>query len=417
MNKILYTFIAILLVGVSTLSAQSREYTTDSLSMYPGYSNDIFYSMSQGEIANIPRAGWDLGFYTAAFSAGIIINEGSGVQLYSYPNGDTSAWATVDTAGLATWTNISNSPEYWEDGAFNVTALGHPDYGWGVYNMITHSVIGDSLYIINIPGTGFKKLWIVNKISVENTYNIRFADIDGSNEQNVAIDVKPYVSKNFIYYSMVTNTVIDREPSDSWDILFTKYIDYTEDMSGNMAEYLVTGATSNVNNFANKFTEVGVDFNDWSSKSMDSLKNTIGYDWKSFDMSTFSWKVDDSTAFFVEDSEGDIYKLIFTYWAGTGSGSFALNKELVSLASVDNIIEDNEIVSLYPNPANEIVTIKIDDNSFIGTVNITDMSGRIVSTSHIDYNKTIDISELTDGLYMVTIFNDNYKETKKLIIK
>ena len=417
MNKTLFTFIAIITVSISTIFAQNREYTTDSLSMYPGYSNDIFYSMSAGEVANVPRAGWDLGFYTAPFSAGIIINEGSGVKLYSYPNGDTSAWASVDTTGLSSWTNISNSPEYWEDGAFNVNALGHPDYGWGVYNMVTHSVIGDSLYIIEIPGTGFKKLWIVNKISVENTYNIRYADIDGSNEQNIAIDVKPFVAKNFIYYSMITNTVIDREPAASWDILFTKYIDFTEDMSGNMAEYLVTGVTSNINNFANKFTEVGVDFNDWSSTSMDSLKNTIGYDWKSFDMGTFSWTVDDSTAFFIKDGEGDIYKLIFTYWAGSGSGNLALNKEVVSLSSVGDIVENNEIISLYPNPANEVLNISLGEEQFDGQVIISDVSGRKVYGSDFNGKISVNVSNLTNGIYFVTIHNDNFKETQKLIIK
>jgi len=44
--------------------------------MGPGYANDIYYSMDEGQIANIPRAGWDIAFYTCAISAGIIINEG-----------------------------------------------------------------------------------------------------------------------------------------------------------------------------------------------------------------------------------------------------------------------------------------------------------------------------------------------------
>jgi len=416
MNKIYTIFIGLLIVSFSSVVAQNREYTVDTMSMSPLYANDIFYSMSEGEIANIPRAGWDIAFFTPAFSAGIIINEGSGVELYSYPNGDTSSWAHVDTAGLSTWTPLYNSPEYWEDGAFNVGALGHPDYGWGIYNMVTHSVIGDSLYIINTE-SGYKKLWIVNKISVENTYHIRYANLDGSDEMTSSIDVNPYTDKNFIYYSLGTHEKIDREPALEWDLLFTKYIDFTEDMSGNMSEYLVTGATSNVDHFANKFTEVGVDFDDWASKSMDSLKNTVGYDWKSFNMSTFSWEVDDSTAFFVKDSEGDVYKLIFTYWAGMGSGDFALNKEVVSASAIGDITKNEDVISLYPNPASQILNIHMKDSQFDGRLIISDISGRLVYQSEINDAQVIDLSSFTRGLYFVTISNQNFKESQKLIIK
>ena len=418
MNKTLHTLIFILAIGLSSVLGQSKEYTTDTLSMYPGYSNDIYYSMSEGEVANIPRAGWDIAFFTAPFSAGIIINEGNGVGLYSYPNGDTSSWAHVDTSGMSSWTPLYNSPEYWEDGAFNKNATGHPDYGWGIYNMVTHSVTGDSVYIINLPGEGIKKLWIVSKISVENTYNIKYADLDGSNEHIVAIDIKPYVSKNFIYYSLTNNSIVDREPTASWDIMFTKYIDFTETMSGEMTEYLVTGATSNVDHFASKFYPVPEDFEDWASKPLDSLKNTIGYNWKSFDMSTFQWIVEDSTVFFVKSKEGDIYKLVFTYWQGASTGVFALNKKLVSLLDIDNINEGNTMFALYPNPASQNININIDNqSSFKGNVIITDLSGRTVYSSLLNNNNVINISDFSKGLFFVTLYNDSFKETQKLIIK
>lgn len=417
MNKFFYSLFVIIIASITSVNAQSREYTTDSLSMYTSYSNDIFYSIGDGEVANIPRAGWDIAFYTSAMSAGIIINEGVGTQLYAYPVGDTSSWASIDTTGFSTWKPLYNSPENWEDGAFNKGASNHPDYGWGIYNSVTHNVVGDSLYVINLPDAGLKKIWIVNKISIENTYNIKFADIDGSNEQTVSIDAKPYVAKNFIYYSISTNTIIDREPDLDWDILFTKYIDSTENMAGQMEEYLVTGATNNVGHVANKFTEVGVDFNNWASLPFVSLKNTIGYNWKSIDMNTFTWEIDDSTAFFVKNKEDDVYKLIFTYWAGSGSGDFALNKELVSIASVNNLGESEDIVSLYPNPATQSVVIDINKPNFEGNIIIHDITGRIAYNSTVMGSEVIDISEFTSGIYFVVIHNQEYREIQKLIIK
>ncbi len=414
MKRKFYTLTVIILTTLTSVFAQG---TTDTLSLYPGYSNDVYYNLADGEVANIPRAGWDLAFFTNAFSAGILINEGSGVMLYNYPNGDTSAWSAMDTAGMSLWTPLYNSPTIWEDGAFNVTALGHPDYGWGTYNMVTHSVTGDSLYIIKTNEGNYKKLWIVKKISVDNLYELRFANLDGSDEMNVDLDIKPFVEKNFVYYSMETNTLIDREPSGQWDILFTKYIDLTENMSGEMVPYLVTGATSNINRGANKFTEVGSDFDDWSSMPFDSLKNTIGYDWKSFNMTTFSWEVDDSTAFFMQASGGDVYKLVFTYWAGSGSGVFALNKEMVSATSVDEINTNESGFTVYPNPVTDVFTVSMKDSQFKGNIMLTDMSGRIIKQININGNETISVSELDSGTYFVTVYGDNYKETHKLFVK
>ena len=82
MKRKIYSTFLILVTAIFSVTGQGMTSTTDTLSLFPGYSNDIFYSMSDGEIANIPRAGWDIAFYTNAFSAGIIINEGSGVELY-----------------------------------------------------------------------------------------------------------------------------------------------------------------------------------------------------------------------------------------------------------------------------------------------------------------------------------------------
>jgi len=419
MNKTITLFlIAIVSVFSFTASAQNREVVSDTLVMGPSYENDIFYSMSEGEVSSVARAGWDLGFYTNAFSAGIIINEGNGVTLYHYPKSDTSGWATFDTTGMLNWTSLSNSNEYWEDGAFNKGALGHPDYGWGVYNMVTHGLTGDSLFLIESPDAGIKKLWIVDKISVDNIYHLKIADIDGSNEQTVELDIKPFTSKNFVYYSIATDELIDREPAENWDILFTKYIDITYDNEGNPAEYLVTGATSNVNRYASKFYPVAPDYNDWSAKPFDSLKNTIGYNWKTFDMGSFQWVVEDSTIFFVMNEAGDVYKLVFTYWEGQGTGKFALQRELVHASFINNTVVNESNISLYPNPTSNILNVKSDED-LTGDISILDITGKLVYSQSVINSKlvNIDVSSLTKGLYFITLTNGDTMSSAKFIVK
>jgi len=419
---ILYTTIFILSISFLSVNAQFREYSSDTLSMDPFYALDIFYSMSEGEITSVAREGWDIAFYTSAFSAGIIINEGSGVQLFNYPIGDTSDWDNIDTTGLQAWIPIYNNPEYWEEGAFNKNATGHPDYGWGIYNMVTHSLTGDSLYIINLPDVGYKKLWIVNKISTLNVYNIRYADLDGSNEQLVEIDIKPYTDKNFIYYSMSSDAVVDREPDSDWDLLFTKYIDFTEDNSGNMVEYLVTGATSNINHYANKFSPVGDDFVNWASQPFDSLKNVVGYNWKDYGGPSTGWIVEDSTAFFIMDKQGDVFKLVFTYWEGMMTGTFAFNKEQIHVSSIEDSKSVINTLAVYPNPASDMVNISVaGEHEFIGNIKITDFSGRIVHSSDIgksDGSKvSVNTGNFVKGLYFITLYCDDFKATQKLILK
>ncbi len=420
-KKILY--ILILTISFLSVSAQNKEIISDTVSMDTNYANDIFYSMESGVVASVPRAGWDIAFFTKAMSAGIIINEGSGVVLYTYPVGDTASWNNVDTSGINSWNNLINNAKDWEDGAFNRNATGHPNYGWGVYNAVTHDVIGDSIYVISSPDAGLKKIWIVRKISVENTYVLKYANLDGSNEQNINIDVKPYVDKNFIYFSLNTNEVIDREPADVWDILFTKYIDVTFDSEGNPVDYLVTGATSNVNRDANKFYPVTDNFTDWASKPFETFKNVIGYNWKSFDMNTFSWVVEDSTVFFVKNEVGNVYKLVFTYWEGSSTGIFALNKEVVSLSSIANDVTKQHMVSVYPNPATNFVSISINSNtSFNGKIIVTDMSGGIIYNSTVNSlsnstSVTLNTNKFKKGFYLISVIGDKVSETEKLVIR
>ena len=316
--------ITTLLIMVMGLYAQPVQ---DQITMSPGYAYDVFYSMETGEVGQADRSNWDIAFYTAPFSAGIITNGPEGVDLYLYPNGDTTAWDNIDTTGLASWTPLYNDQNEWENGAFNRNALGHPDYGWGIYNQINHNVIGDSIYIIKLTDGSFKKLWINRKISVENRYLFEYANLDGSMTVSVDLQVNDYLTKNFVYYSMVTDEAQDREPSkDSWDIVFTQYM-ADQEVGG---QYPVTGVLNNVNVAGNMFEGVGPDFDDWTTQPLDTSKVTVGYEWKSFDLGTFSWTIVDSLAYFLQTLEGDVYKLVFTAFEGQATGVTEFEKMLVS---------------------------------------------------------------------------------------
>jgi len=411
-----------LIVFLPSSKVFAQDYTRDSLSMGSGYANDLFYSMTNGLVSEAPMSNWDIAFYTARFSAGILINDGVGVKLYTYPGGDTSAWSTVDTAGMETWKNMTNSPAIWEDGAFNAHASEHPDYGWGIYNMATHNLTGDSLFVVAYPDGSVKKLWIESKYSAQNIYNFKYANLDGSEEQAVEFNVVPYESKRFAYYSLKDNQELDREPAaDSWDLLFTKFINLVPDNEGNMVPYLVTGVTNNVETGANHFYPVADDFNSWFDKAFVTDKNIIGADWKYFDMGTFSFKMVDSTCYFVKAGNDDVYKLTFVYWGGTGTGAFALDKKIVSLSSVNDIVSEKEALQLFPVPANDRLNVSIEGIDGVADFSVYDLSGRQVfnqTLNGIDLQSGVEISlDLNTGLYVARLQHNQTIHSQKLMVQ
>ena len=143
---------------MTSLNIQSQN---QSISMNSGYANQIFYSMQNGEMVNIQNDNWDIAFSTDAFSSTIRINDGKGVQLYTYHLGDTTDWNMTNTSTPnILYNQMYNSDITWETGAFdiNTTSSGF-DYGWGVYNLQTHRIVGDSIFVIQTINGNWKKLW------------------------------------------------------------------------------------------------------------------------------------------------------------------------------------------------------------------------------------------------------------------
>ncbi len=412
--KSIYQFaIAVLFVLMVNQTNGNILTESDSVLMGGGYANDIYYSMANGEIHSVERTNWDIAFFTNPFSAGIITNDGNGVELYTYPLDDTSGWSTLDTTGLSTWTVLYNSTEQWEEGAFNRNELGHPDYGWCKYNSITHDLIGDSLYIIKFSDGSAKKMWMERKHSIAGTFYFKYADLDGSNEVSEVVDCSAQADKNFLYYSIQNQEILDREPaSDSWDILFTKYMGI---LDGGVP-YPVTGVINNVNVPANRFDQVDPNFDEWFTTPFDSSKVSIGHDWKEFNMNTFSYDIHDSVAFFVSDRETNVYKLVFNKFDYT-IGNVVFEKSVVSPSNVNSIAKDSQYLA-YPNPATDYLVIEAVGSETADEITILDITGKTVfRTENVIQNNRINLDDLNPGLYILSIRSGQSSYTKKVVLQ
>ncbi len=75
---------------------------------------------------------------------------------------------------------------------------------------------------------------------------------------------------------------------------------------------------------------------------------------------------------------------------------------------------NNSNITIYPNPASDYIIINSDVNNF--DVEISDITGRIVISEKAHNNSTINISNLTAGIYSVSVISDNQKSTSKIVI-
>ena len=90
--------------------------------------------------------------------------------------------------------------------------------------------------------------------------------------------------------------------------------------------------------------------------------------------------------------------------------------DLTLLGTDDN--ELNNAISLYPNPANEQVTISNSSNIALETAMIYDLNGKLVSQinlQNMQTEKMIDVSAYATGVYMVYITGEQSSVVKRLI--
>ncbi|HKK42178.1 MAG TPA: HmuY family protein [Bacteroidales bacterium] len=299
-------------------TAPSLVTTTESLSMGSGYANDIYYRLSDGLTTVVPRTNWDIAFSVSAREAAILINGAAGVTLKAYPVSGWSWDTTIDTTGYSTWASLNNSDTTWTEGAFNMNATDFPNYGWGNYDMVSHNVNGVSLYIITTRAGSMKKIWIEKKLSVEQQYVFRYANLDGSDEQDVTLDLAGRTN-NFDYYSLDTNEEADREPdATTWDIVFTKYID-------NSINYPVTGVLQNIEITAQEGAAADMSADNMPETGYLTDMSTIGSDWKTIDMSTYQYSIDDSKVYYVKDRDDNIYRIQFKTFEGSSTGNLSFD--------------------------------------------------------------------------------------------
>lgn len=112
-------------------------------------------------------------------------------------------------------------------------------------------------------------------------------------------------------------------------------------------------------------------------------------------------------------------ELILPY-SGTGNLPYIAKIGMPPAVGIHEGIESEDHFIVYPNPADDIITITISHPEFInGTLIISDIAGNNIRHQTINKNKfTIDISDLQTGVYLIQVLmNKKIIGYKKIIIQ
>jgi hypothetical protein len=407
---------SLLLLAFSTLTAQS---VTDTVSIGAGYSQQSWYKLQSGDAVSAAKAEWDIAFELSAQGSSILFNTVAGASLWAYPNADTSGWATLDTAGIGSWQARWNSDTSWSEGAFSrYLNTGDPfDLGWGVYSSLTHYVTGDSLYVVKLGNGAYKKLWI-RKLAT-GMYTFTHADLNGSNLQDRTITKSTYAGKNFVYYSLQNDAILDREPlGTDWDLFFTQYTAFIP------SAYTVSGVLVNKNDEVAKVENVADvnTYTNWAAATFQTEINTIGYGWKAF---TGAWVIQDSLLYFLRKPSGEVWKLIFTGFEGGATGNFHFSKELMNPTAIeDQLGTQSQHIDIYPNPSRgQAISLRYDLEKAHrdASVKVLDLNGKTVWQMAVtgiagENLQQLDL-HLPQGLYILDLALDGQHNYRRLVIE
>lgn len=158
--------------------------------------------------------------------------------------------------------------------------------------------------------------------------------------------------------------------------------------------------------------------------ALEAIK-TIDYEW---DYNTGNWKI--INIYWIEhyeyqyDSENRLHAYVHEKWNEILNQWCASEKYYYfwSLHSITEaelvLLNQDEVVLVYPNPAIDAIHIKLNSGSFSGTFSLFDSNGKLLKKSVLTGNlSTLPINDLPKGNYILQIETDNFVESKKIIIQ
>jgi hypothetical protein len=410
--------------AVSSLSAQDFA----EISVGNSYANQAYYSLETDEVVNLENESWDLAFTLSEGTAGVLYNESATlsftgdapiVRVYLAPTNNFED--VFDPAVLVD--SLYNGEASWEDGAFNsVKEEDDPlDYGWGLYNETTDVIEGNRVFAFKLRNDEWLKVQI---ISLENgVYTMKYASLDGTNEQTVTIDKADFGDSPLALFSFASDEAV-ASPAN-WDLFFGRYLSGLDNGSGEIQQYRVTGLLSGPGveiAEARNIDPETVDYKPYLD-SLETRLDVIGHDWKFFDLGNFEWVLDEERAYFIKLPNDQLWKVIFLTFEGSSTGTTVIEKELIGeLTSATAPISNIEKVGLFPNPVQDQLTLSVSLLAANPNLSLTlfNGAGQIVWRNEVNAQAGLnvwrfEVPEVPAGVYRLVLGEGNDVAVKTLV--
>ncbi len=142
----------------------------------------------------------------------------------------------------------------------------------------------------------------------------------------------------------------------------------------------------------------------------------VTYKWMDCD-NGYSYLLGETAQTFTPDRNGNYAVEITT----TSGCSDTTSCESIMSVSLEEFMISASDISVYPNPADDIVTVDIlkQNNTESVTISLFDAIGKVIYTKEVSSlnNKiTFDVSELESGVYSVSVSNKYFNTTKKVTV-
>jgi hypothetical protein len=86
------------------------------------------------------------------------------------------------------------------------------------------------------------------------------------------------------------------------------------------------------------------------------------------------------------------------------SGCTALSNSIQVIVNCREGLEESDLLTLYPSPANDLLNISFNGKASITSIQIFNLQGQLVLDSHLEDQLTeLDISELSSGAYLIVV--------------
>lgn len=170
----------------------------------------------------------------------------------------------------------------------------------------------------NGTNRGYKKM-MVDYDKQDNTYTLRYAELDGTKERTISISKNP--NKNWVEVNLTLGEIVDISPEKkSYDLYFGQY---TYQFYEPYTPYLVVGILSNPHQTTVALVE-GLTFEEVDNETIPELTfsdqpDKIGYEWKLYDFDEARFLVNTEMTYVIQEADGTYYKLRFLdFYDNTG---------------------------------------------------------------------------------------------------